>query len=409
MGTWTQKDADSRSEDSTLVVDDALGTSYIRKSSIKPLSAEVHAALLRLRALGVSFDIDHIARANNKVADALAKTAAEGRPQRGDATIPGVDDGPNPRVQERTWRWQLNGKQCDITPFTVSGARQLLQARTWPGNAAGKQTTINPTRWTPPEWPVTRPTLSGRMWATTWRNMWSNKSCSREKIVMWRLAHGALPLPPMGRARRGCLCCQGGWVETAHLFQCPATAGARYWIHHLLSSWHGSILPPITVPHWLGASVPREISKMPKPNIALWHSIRVLFVSSLWTVYGKTLAQHRQQTPQDQADDPSRHAAGDVLSHFHTKLRLEMKMQWRRARQPALVTKRKGTATRAATGEAVFWLAWGRNGVFLQAQPTGEDATPTLRLTSTLIRSMPPLGQREDIGSLIFEAKPTLS
>jgi hypothetical protein len=133
---------------------------------------------------------------------------------------------------------------------------------------------------------------------------------------------------------------------------------------------------------------------MPKPNIALWHSIRVLFVSSLWAVYGKTLAQHRQQTPQDQADDPARHVAGDVLSHFHTKLRLEMKMQWRRARQPALVTKRKGTATRAATGEAVFWLAWGRNGVFLQAQPTGEDATPTLRLTSTLIRSMPPLGQR---------------
>jgi len=89
--------------DSTLVVDDALGTSCIRKSSIKPLSAEVHAALLRLRGLGVSFDIEHIGRAYNKVADALAKAAAEGRPQRGDASIPGVDVGPNPRVQERTW------------------------------------------------------------------------------------------------------------------------------------------------------------------------------------------------------------------------------------------------------------------------------------------------------------------
>ena len=80
-----------------------LGDVIHPKSSIKPLSAEVHAALLRLRALGVSFDIDHIARANNKVADALAKAAAEGRPQRGDASIPGVDVGPNPRVQERTW------------------------------------------------------------------------------------------------------------------------------------------------------------------------------------------------------------------------------------------------------------------------------------------------------------------
>jgi hypothetical protein len=182
--------------DSTLVVDDALGTSYIRKFSIKLLSAEVHAALLRLRALGVSFGIEHIGRANNKVADALAKAAAEGLPQRGDAPIPGVDVGQNPRVHERTWRWQLNGKQRDVTPFTVSGARQLLQARTWPETASGKQTTINPTRWTPPEWPVTRPTLSGRMWAMTWRNMCSNKNCPRENTVMWRLAHGALPLPP---------------------------------------------------------------------------------------------------------------------------------------------------------------------------------------------------------------------
>ena len=119
---------------------------------------------------------------------------------------------------------------------------------------------------------------------------------------------------------------------------------------------------------------------------------RVLFVTSLWAVYGETLAQDRQQTPHAQADDPARHAAGDVLSHFHTEFRLEMKMQWRRARQPALVTKRRGTATRVATGEAVFWLAWGGNGAFLQVQPIGEDATPTLRLTS---QSMPTLVPRD--------------
>ena len=381
MGTWIQKDADSRSEDTRRW---SWTTPWGYHASGNPASSPCprkytwpSSGCKVLACPSTRTRRQSIQQGGRRPGHGGSRgTSATGR-----RPIPGVDVGPNPRVQERTGRWQLKGKQRDVNPFTVSGARQLLQARSWPGNASGKQIIINPTRWTPPEWPVTRPMLSGRMWAMIRRKHVEQQYSSWEKTVLWRLAHGAFSLNPMGRARQGCLCCQGGWVETAHLLQCPATAGARYWIHHRLTSWHRCIIPPITVLHWLGSSIPRETSKMPNPNIALWHSIRVLFVTSIWAVYGKTLAHHRQQTPGAQADDPARHAAGDVLAHFHTKLRLEMKMQWRRAWQPILVTKRRGTATRVATGKAVFWLVWGRNGVFLQVQPTGEDATPTLRLT----------------------------
>ena len=41
------------------------------------------------------------------------------------------------------------------------------------------------------------------------RNTWSYKNSLWAKSVKWRLAHWELPLPPIGRARQGCLCCQG--------------------------------------------------------------------------------------------------------------------------------------------------------------------------------------------------------